>query len=188
MSRDPATQAASPYLDDALPAVCPLQADDLEQQVHDHGAIHVAQHIRHGALDRFEKLDHLLRLSVKQGLVDLCEVASLQRVERDRSCEEEPKLAQEIAAGGFHQRLADGPVVRGQDLAGDVGVLIPSPLGLLLVVSELAGMRRGAWPAKGQGPALAGVRLVFLLGGDGDRLEPGCDGVFEEPLEDIALS
>ncbi len=85
------------YLDNALSAFGPLETDNLEQQIHNHGTVDVVEHVGDGAVERLEKLDHLVRLLVEQRLVDLCEVAGLQGVEGRRPLQEAPEGPQQAA-------------------------------------------------------------------------------------------
>lgn len=69
----------------------------------------MAQHVRDGIVDGLEQLNHLLNLLVEQGLVDLGEVAGLQRIEWGVTPQEVPEVPQHALVS--EQSLADGPVV-----------------------------------------------------------------------------
>jgi hypothetical protein len=174
----------STNLNDALSTLGAFQADDLEQEIHDHGAIDMSQNVRDGAVHGLEQLQHFLGLLVEQRLVDLCEVARLEGVERGLALQELPEVEEERLA--LHDGVVHGPRVRGQDLGGHEGVAVPLLLAVLL--AGIAGPRGAPRSGEGLGHALSLLALVLILlvvGGAGYGLELGGDDIFEQLLEHL---
>ncbi len=136
-------------------------------------------------------MQHVVRLLVEERLVDLGEIAGLQRIERRGEGQEGPEVGQQLAV--LHQGVVDGPVLGRQDLGGDVSIAVALLLDLVLVSAVAGGPRRRARAAKRQAqrPALLGgivVAVVAVVGRVLDRLERGGDDVVEQLGEDVVLA
>lgn len=174
-----------PYLHNALASFRPIQSNDLEQQIHDHGTLDMSEKVCYGIGYRLQQLYHLLRLLIEERLVDLGKVAGLERIQWGRPFEEVPELPDERFV--LYHCLVDGPRVGRQNFSSDVCVSVPLLVRLLLLVLSCPG--RGTRPGERQQATLALVVILLrLLVRNRDGLELGRDDIFQQLLQDSVFA